>query len=82
MTDTQITALLPQLSVTLAALLLIAWRAPLIMEGGRKWVEAINDGKKQDFAAQASVVAAGTEAMQIAVGVLRDVSDRDRKSVV
>lgn len=82
--DKEFLSILPTLSLaTLCgiALVLVSYNARGILTGFKEWQETKNRGQEQNFAAQANVVAAGTEAMQIAVGVLRDASSHDRKEM-
>lgn len=57
--------------VTVVILFALA-RASSILEGGRRLTEEVNRGKQQDFAAQANVVAAGTEAVRMAMVAMKD----------
>lgn len=51
---------------------LIAWRFPSMIDSATRFVERINDGKKQDAIAQAKVIEAGTDAVRISVAALKD----------
>lgn len=75
MTDTQILNLLPQLSLSVALVALgalLVLRLPSILDGIKRVQETYNDGRRQDIAAQAGVIAAGTEAVRIAVGAMKE----------